>query len=277
MGVLNRTPDSFSDGGLFEDVDRAVEYARSMRREGAAIVDVGGESTRPGSRPVPVEEELERVMPVVRALARDGLFVSVDTSKSEVMRQALAAGARMINDVRALSGDPDGMAVVAEAGCDVCLMHMQGTPEAMQDQPQYGDVVTEIEDFFKRRVDACLRAGIEESRILLDPGIGFGKRLEDNLLLLASIPRYRRLGFPILIGVSRKSFLGTLTGSPVGDRRDGCRGLRLRTFRSGHVARTRCFQAGESPKGCFRHSKGHKSELLCTCMKKFTVYRWLYR
>jgi len=218
MGVLNRTPDSFSDGGLFEDVDRAVEYAQFMRREGAAIIDVGGESTRPGSNPVSVEEELGRVMPVVRALAKDGLFVSVDTSKSEVMRQALAAGARMINDVRALSGDPDGMAVVAEAGCDVCLMHMQGTPEAMQDQPQYGDVVTEIEDFFKRRVDACLRAGIEESRILLDPGIGFGKRLEDNLLLLASIPRYRRLGFPILIGVSRKSFLGTLTGAPVGDR-----------------------------------------------------------
>ncbi len=218
MGVLNCTPDSFSDGGLFEDVDRAAEYARSMRRDGAAIIDVGGESTRPGSRPVSVEEELRRVMPVVHVLAGEGFFISVDTSKPEVMRQALAAGARMINDVRALSGDPDGMAVVAEAGCDVCLMHMRGTPESMQDHPQYRDVVAEVGDFFQRRVDACLRAGIEESRILLDPGIGFGKRLEDNLLLLASIPRYRRLGFPVLVGVSRKSFLEALTGAPAGNR-----------------------------------------------------------
>jgi len=218
MGVLNCTPDSFSDGGLFEDVDRAVEYARSMHRAGAAIIDVGGESTRPGSRPVPAKEELRRIMPVVRALVELGLFVSVDTSKHEVMRQVLAAGAGMINDVHALNGDPDAMAVVAEAGCDVCLMHMQGMPESMQEHPCYRDVVTEVEDFFKRRIDACLRAGIHESRILLDPGIGFGKRLEDNLLLLANIPRYRRLGFPILVGLSRKSFLGALTGAPVQDR-----------------------------------------------------------
>lgn len=213
MGVLNCTPDSFSDGGAYIDHDAAVRHARAMCEAGAAIIDVGGESTRPGARPVSLEDELARVMPVIEVLAGQGVTVSVDTSKPQVMRQALAAGAAMVNDVTALRGGEESLAVVAESGADVCLMHMRGEPASMQDSPYYEDVIGEIEAFFRQRVEACLKAGISESAIILDPGIGFGKRLQDNLAIIAQLHRFKSLGFPLLLGVSRKSFLGAITGS----------------------------------------------------------------
>lgn len=219
MGVLNCTPDSFSDGGSFVDVDAAVAHGLSMLRSGAAIIDIGGESTRPGSKPVSVAEELQRVIAVLGELVARGCTVSIDTMKAEVMRQAIAAGASMVNDVSALGHDPESLEVVAAADVDVCLMHMRGTPEDMQLQPEYGDVLAEVLHFFEQRLEACLRAGIAESRILLDPGIGFGKRLQDNLALIRGIGEIkRRFSMPVLLGVSRKSFLGTLTGSPVTER-----------------------------------------------------------
>ena len=224
MGVLNCTPDSFSDGGSFVDdevdVASAVAHGLSMARAGgASIIDVGGESTRPGSKPVSVDEELQRVVPVVRELSSQGCTVSIDTMKAEVMRQAIAAGASMVNDVSALAHDPESLAVVAASGVDVCLMHMRGTPESMQLQPEYDDVLAEVLFYFEQRLEACLKAGIAESSILLDPGIGFGKRLEDNLALIVGIAAIkRRFSLPVLLGVSRKSFLGVLTGSPVEDR-----------------------------------------------------------
>ncbi len=218
MGVLNCTPDSFSDGGRYPDVDAAVQHGLDMWRKGAAIIDVGGESTRPGAESVPPGEELERVLPVIRALAAAGVFVSVDSSKAGVIRQAVAAGARMVNDVTALRADAGSLPAVLESGVDVCLMHMQGTPRSMQKHPHYHDVVSEVETFFEARIETCLRAGVKQGAIVLDPGIGFGKRPQDNLALLAAIPRLKQLGFPVLIGLSRKSFLGAITGAPVGDR-----------------------------------------------------------
>ncbi|MDT8376480.1 MAG: dihydropteroate synthase [Mariprofundaceae bacterium] len=227
MGVLNCTPDSFSDGGKFVsqaagpvvDVDGAVRHARAMHQQGSAIIDVGGESTRPGSVPVLLEEELRRVIPVIQALAAEGLTLSIDTTKAEVMRQAIAAGASMVNDVTALRGDPESLSVVAESGVDVCLMHMQGTPATMQKKPAYRDVLDEVVRFFETRIEACLGAGISEASLLIDPGIGFGKRLEDNLALIANIEVLkRRFGLPVLMGISRKSFLGQITGSDVASR-----------------------------------------------------------
>ena len=218
MGVLNCTPDSFSDGGLFIDTANQVEHAGIMMADGAAIIDIGGESTRPGSLPVEPQEEMNRVLPVIEAMAGKGIPVSIDTSKALVMRAAIAAGACMVNDVTALGGDSDSMAAVAESDVDVCLMHMRGTPLTMQHQVRYDDVVDEVISFLESRVAACMAAGIEESRILLDPGIGFGKRLQDNLDLIAAVPRLKALGFPVLMGVSRKSFLGELSGADVSDR-----------------------------------------------------------
>jgi len=218
MGVLNCTPDSFSDGGVYTCSDDAVEHAESMWKAGAAIIDVGGESTRPGSEIVPEAEELRRVIPVIEALCGRNIVVSVDTSKAEVMRQAIAAGAVMVNDVTALAGDAASLSVVVAANVGVCLMHMRGTPATMQQHVHYDDVVDEVESFFTARVETCIAAGVREEAILLDPGIGFGKRLEDNLALMAAIPRFKKLGFPLLMGVSRKSFLGELTESQVYDR-----------------------------------------------------------
>jgi len=219
MGVLNCTPDSFSDGGSFFDIETAIEHGLTMHERGADIIDVGGESTRPGAEAVPLQAELARVIPVVRALAARGCTVSVDTMKAAVMRQAIEADARMINDVSALRHDDESLQVVAQSGVDVCLMHMQGTPETMQQQPEYGDVVQDVCDFFARRIDACLQAGIQASSIMLDPGIGFGKRLEDNLALIRAIPQFKAtFDMPLLLGVSRKSFLGQLTGATVDDR-----------------------------------------------------------
>ena len=214
MGVLNVTPDSFSDGGEHADRAAAIAHGRRLAAEGAALVDVGGESTRPGAEPVPAELELARVLPVIEVLAADGIAVSIDTSRAVVAEAALAAGAVLVNDVTALRGDPQLAAVVAGAGADLCLMHMLGEPRTMQDDPRYDDVVAEVESFLAERADAAVAAGVARERIALDPGIGFGKTLAHNLALLRALPRLARLG-PLLIGVSRKRFLGTLTGREI--------------------------------------------------------------
>ena len=218
LGVVNITPDSFSDGGRFLDPAAAIAQGRQLAAEGAALVDVGGESTRPGAEPLPAAAELARVLPVIEALVAEGIAVSIDTSKAEVARAALAAGAVLVNDVTALRGDPGMAAVVAEAGADLCLMHMLGEPRTMQDDPRYEDVVGEVESFLAARADAAVAAGVPRERIALDPGIGFGKTVEHNLALLRALPRLGRLG-PLLLGVSRKRFLGTITGREVAAER----------------------------------------------------------
>jgi dihydropteroate synthase len=212
MGVVNVTPDSFSDGGLFRDVAAAVAYAHGLVEEGAAIVDVGGESTRPGSEGVSAEEELRRIEPVLERLR--GIPVSVDTSKAVVAQRALALGAVMVNDVTALRGDPDLAGVLADSDAYLCLMHMLGEPRTMQDDPRYDDVVSEVAAFLEERLTFAVEAGIDEARICLDPGIGFGKTLEHNLELLGRIDEIVSLGRPVLVGASRKRFLGRLLGDP---------------------------------------------------------------
>jgi len=211
MGILNVTPDSFSDGGRFEDVARALDHARAMLADGADIVDVGGESTRPGAAAVDEATEIARVLPVVEALAREGALVSVDTMKPAVMRAALAAGAAMVNDVRALQA-PGALEAVAASGAAVCLMHMRGTPASMQQAPEYGDVVAEVRDFLAARAQACEDAGIARERIVVDPGFGFGKTRAHNLELLDRLGELATLGYPVLAGWSRKSTLGAITG-----------------------------------------------------------------
>jgi len=213
MGILNVTPDSFSDGGRFFDRERALDHARRMLADGADLIDVGGESTRPGAAPVDEAGELARVIPVIDELAREGALVSVDTMKPAVMRAAVAAGAAMINDVNALRL-PGALEAAASTDAAVCLMHMQGEPRTMQAAPSYADVVTEVRRFLATRVEACLAGGIGRERICVDPGIGFGKRLEHNLALLAAIDRLAEPGLPVLIGVSRKSLVGIITGRP---------------------------------------------------------------
>lgn len=219
MGILNVTPDSFSDGGRWLDPQRAVRHARRMVRDGADLVDVGGESTRPGARAVSAREELRRVVPVVAALAAKGIRVSVDTSKAAVAAAALAAGATMVNDVTALRGDPAMAGVCAGAGAQVVLMHMKGTPRTMQKAPAYRDVVAEIAAFFRKRLNFALRAGIARDSIFLDPGIGFGKRPEHNMEILRRLEEFKGLGHPLVVGTSRKSFIGrALGGRPSEDR-----------------------------------------------------------
>ena len=214
MGVLNVTPDSFSDGGVHLQPAAALAEAWHMLDVGAAIVDVGGESTRPGSQPVPVEKELERVIPVVQGLI--GAPVSVDTAKAEVARRGLELGAEMVNDVTALRGDPAMAEVVAEFDAYVVLMHMQGEPRTMQDNPNYDDVVSDVCRFLEERVAFALAAGIAEDRIFVDPGFGFGKTLEHNVELLRRLEEICRLGLPVLVGLSRKSSLARLLGDPRG-------------------------------------------------------------
>jgi dihydropteroate synthase len=221
MGILNVTPDSFSDGGLYLDVDAAVAHGREMSAEGAAIVDVGGESTRPGAAAVSAEEEIGRTKGVVAGLCASGIAVSIDTSKAAVARAALEAGAAMVNDVTALRGDPELARLCAERGCEVVLMHMQGTPRTMQADPTYDDVVEDVRAFLAERIEAATAAGISEGRIWIDPGIGFGKTVEHNAELLRRLGELRDLGRPIVIGTSRKSFLGKLTGREVDDRIGG--------------------------------------------------------
>lgn len=210
MGVLNVTPDSFSDGGRYQSLESAVERALTMREEGAAIIDVGGESTRPGAVPVSLDEELRRVVPVVEALARVlDIPVSVDTRKPEVMRACAMAGAGMINDVSALSA-PGALETAAAIALPVCLMHMRGEPATMQRAPRYGDVVDEVFSDLAQRLERCVAAGISGARLLIDPGFGFGKSLEHNYQLLHDLPRFQGLGCPILVGISRKSMIGQL-------------------------------------------------------------------
>ena len=210
MGVLNVTPDSFSDGGLFVDPATAIDHGRRLVDEGAALVDVGGESTRPGAAPVSVEEELERVEPVLEGLR--GLSLSIDTAKAAVARRALELGAVLVNDVTALRGDPDMAAVVADGDAFVCLMHMQGEPRTMQVAPHYDDVVSDVLAFLEERIASAVEQGVGEERICVDPGIGFGKTPNQNLELLRRLDELSTLGRPVLVGVSRKSTLGRITG-----------------------------------------------------------------
>ena len=225
MGIVNVTPDSFSDGGLFLDAGAAVEHGRRLAAEGAAILDIGGESTRPGAGSVPAEEELGRVLPVIEGLAAklepSGARLSIDTSKAEVARAALDAGASYVNDVTAFRGDPELAGVVADHDVDCCLMHMLGTPRTMQDDPRYDDVVSDVKAFLEQRLAFAVDEGVPEERVTLDPGIGFGKTLEQNLELLRRLDEIAAIGRPVLVGTSRKSFLGTLTGREVDDRLAG--------------------------------------------------------
>ncbi len=222
MGVVNVTPDSFSDGGAYADPDTAVAHALAIAAEGADVIDVGGESTRPGASYVDLAVELARVLPVVeRVAARTDVPVSIDTRKAEVARAALAAGARLVNDVSAGRDDPELLAVAAGAGVPVVLMHMRGTPATMQDDPRYGDVVGEVEAFLAERCAAAEAAGVARDALVVDPGIGFGKRDEHNYALLAALPRLGRLGHPVLVGTSRKGFIGRALGLPMDERVEG--------------------------------------------------------
>lgn len=221
MGVLNRTRDSFSDGGRFLGLPQALDHALTMVAEGAALIDIGGESTRPGAEPVSLDEELERVVPLIEHLsARSPVLISIDTSRAEVIRAAVAAGAGMINDVRALQR-PGALEAAAASGAAVCLMHMQGEPASMQANPQYNDVVGEVRAMLAARLRACEAAGIAAERVCLDPGFGFGKLISHNLALLRGLGQFADLGRPLLVGLSRKSMLQNLTGRAVGDRLAG--------------------------------------------------------
>jgi dihydropteroate synthase len=221
MGVLNVTPDSFSDGGRFVDRESALRHAQRLIDEGAAIIDIGGESTRPGAAPADLAQELDRVVPVIEALrARSDVYLSVDTSKPEVMRAAVAAGADIINDVRALQ-EPGALEAAAQGGAGICLMHMLGEPRTMQDAPHYDHVVEDVSTFLAARMRACRDAGIDTSRLTVDPGFGFGKRVADNLALLKHLASFESLGVPIAVGLSRKSMLATLTGRGVEERLAG--------------------------------------------------------
>jgi dihydropteroate synthase len=217
MGIVNVTPDSFSDGGRLGDAQAAIRHALKLQEAGADILDVGGESTRPGAAAVPADEEMRRVLPVIEALAHRGCVVSVDTMKPEVMRAALDSGAVMVNDVMALRA-PGALEAVAASDAAVCLMHMQGEPQRMQQAPRYDDVVEEVRNFLQDRAAACEAAGIGRERIVIDPGFGFGKTQGHNLALLSHLNRLAELGLPVLAGLSRKSMLGTLTGRAVDDR-----------------------------------------------------------
>jgi dihydropteroate synthase len=233
MGIVNVTPDSFADGGRFIKLADAVSHAAEMVAEGADILDVGGESTRPGSAAVSADEELDRVIPVIEHLAREfDIPVSVDTSKAIVMREAVAAGARMINDVCALESE-DAMSTAAGLGVPVCLMHMQGKPRSMQDAPVYDNVTDEVTDYLRGRIEASLAAGIDLSDIIIDPGFGFGKKLEHNLQLLRELDSLTELGVPVLVGLSRKSMLGAMTGRGVDDRLAGSLALALLAVQKG--------------------------------------------
>jgi len=218
MGILNVTPDSFSDGGEYDCIDMGVQRALEMQAEGASIIDIGGESTRPGALPVNTEQEIERVVPVIEAIRQQSdIPISIDTSKPEVMRAAVLAGANLVNDVNALRAE-GAVACCVELGVPVCLMHMQGEPRTMQQNPEYVDVVSDVRDFLIQRAQTCMDAGIAQSQILLDPGFGFGKTLAHNLQLVARLDELCRLDFPVLIGLSRKSMFGAILDRPVDDR-----------------------------------------------------------
>jgi dihydropteroate synthase len=218
MGVVNITPDSFSDGGAFLDTREAIAHGRRLRAEGADLLDIGGESTRPGAEPVPAEDEIARVVPVVEALAREGAQVSIDTMKLQVAHAAVQAGASYVNDVSAFRADPELAGFVADAGVRCCLMHMRGEPRTMQDDPRYDDVVSDVKAHLEERMEFAIREGVHEDQIDLDPGIGFGKNIDHNLELLRRLGEIVELGRPVVIGTSRKSFLGRLTGRDLTER-----------------------------------------------------------
>jgi dihydropteroate synthase len=221
MGIVNVTPDSFSDGGLYLDAEAAIAHGLELVRAGADVLDVGGESTRPGAAPVSAGEERRRTEPVVEALAGAGHAVSIDTSKASVAEAALDAGARIVNDVTALRADPGLAGLCADRGSDIVLMHMLGTPRTMQDDPRYGDVVADVKAFLAERIEHAVAAGVKERRIWIDPGIGFGKKLEHNVELLRRLGELRDLGRPIVVGTSRKRFIGTITGREADQRIGG--------------------------------------------------------
>jgi dihydropteroate synthase len=230
MGILNVTPDSFSDGGKFFSVDDAVKQAIRMEKEGADIIDIGGESTRPGSDPISIDVELNRVLPVIEAVKKKvKIPISIDTYRSRVAKEALGLGCSMVNDISALRGDKDLVKTVAEYDVPICLMHMKGEPENMQSNPTYDDVVVEICDFLKERAEFAISSGVKEDKIIIDPGLGFGKRtgngIEDNCEILRRLSEFKELGFPILIGASRKTFIGNVCGQgsplPTSDRLEG--------------------------------------------------------
>ena len=212
MGILNVTPDSFSDGGQFTHLDASIKQVKSMLDEGADIIDIGGESTRPGAQDVSVEEELLRVIPVIKAIREfSDCLISIDTSKPRVMREAVMAGASIINDVRALQEDK-ALATAAELNVPVCIMHMQGQPRSMQNQPEYSDVVSEVKQFLEQRINACISAGVKEENLLIDPGFGFGKSLVHNLELFRVLEEFVKMKYPVVVGVSRKSMIGQILG-----------------------------------------------------------------
>lgn len=236
MGVINATPDSFSDGGRFLDPVKAVAHGLTLADEGADILDIGGESTRPRAALVPVGEELSRTLPVIEGLQKAGCAaqVSIDTRKPEVAEAAVKAGAAIWNDVSALTYSPEGVSVAADLSCDIVLMHAQGDPKTMQDNPYYDDVVEEVYAFLAGRIEACVNAGIDEARLIVDPGVGFGKTLEHNLALLASLGRLRDLGRPVLLGASRKRFIAALDrDGPAGERLGGSLAAALAGWRQG--------------------------------------------
>ena len=240
MGIVNVTPDSFSDGGRHATAEQAIAYALQMARDGADIIDIGGESTRPGSETVPVEEELARVIPVIEGLrAKSDVRISIDTRKPAVMREAARVGADIINDVSALTFDPEAAAVAADTGLPIILMHAQGDPKTMQDAPRYDDVLLDVFDFLERRVQAAEAAGIPAQRLVVDPGIGFGKTLAHNLELMAGFSLFHGLGVPLLLGASRKRFIGALTGvEQAADRVHGSVGAALAGVAQGaHIVR----------------------------------------
>lgn len=222
MGILNLTPDSFSDGGLFTNKDKALKYVTQMISDGALIIDIGGESTRPGADEISIDEECQRVIPVIQAIREiTDIPISIDTSKTEVMQQSVSAGASMINDVNALRAD-GAVELAAKLNVPVCLMHMQGLPRTMQHTPVYKDVVQEVKDFLKQRIDVCVKAGINKNNIIIDPGFGFGKTLEHNLTLFKHLNEFEDLGCALLVGVSRKSMIGqVLDDAPVDERLHG--------------------------------------------------------
>jgi dihydropteroate synthase len=233
MGILNVTPDSFSDGGRHQALEFAVDAAEQMIRDGVDIIDIGGESTRPGSPSVPVDEELRRVLPVVYALRELGVPLSIDTCKPEVMREALLAGADMINDIQAFAA-PGALDAVRDSDCGLCVMHMQGTPQDMQASPAYADVVGEVTDFLRARLEILDAAGVARERVTIDPGFGFGKTVEHNVALLQGISRMRdALGLPVLAGLSRKSMIGAITGRPLEQRLAGSLGGALAAITQG--------------------------------------------
>lgn len=245
MGVLNVTPDSFSDGGRFVDLAAALAHADAMISAGALIIDVGGESTRPGASPVSADDEMRRVLPIIGALVSRGALVSIDTSKPEVIRAALEAGAHLINDVRALQR-PGALEAAASSSAAICLMHMQGEPSTMQQAPTYGDVVEEVIGFLRTRIEACRKAGIGLDRIVVDPGFGFGKALAHNLELLRHLPRVSAAtNLPVLAGLSRKSMLGALTGRGVDERLAGSLALAFAALEGG-ARIIRCHDVAET-------------------------------